>query len=154
MKNTNISYKNQFQYVDMNQCDIFTDPKSKELFCSEMCFACGAACQFAKYLTLHTDEKRAVETRRATPNGSNKTLYSGTKKKLDFAINKLRRIIADYCGRNINNIRFTPNMDAVEKLDDELNILDELVYADRPVKSNEWVIVRKYLTIADELKAA
>jgi len=49
------SYKNQKEYVDMNECEIFTCSTSKPLFCSEECFAHGAACQFAKYLPVYNE---------------------------------------------------------------------------------------------------
>ena len=50
---TDISYKNDSQYVNMSECEIFTCPTAKPLFCSEECFACGLACQFAKYLKTY-----------------------------------------------------------------------------------------------------
>jgi len=49
------SYKNKKEYVNMAECEIYTCKTSKPLFCSEDCFA-GRGCQFAKYLTVHTDE--------------------------------------------------------------------------------------------------
>jgi len=50
------SYKNKNEYVNMAECQIFTCPTAKPLFCSEECFSQGAACQFAKYLPVYRDE--------------------------------------------------------------------------------------------------
>jgi len=55
MANIEKSYKNKCEYVDMNECEIFTCKTSKPLFCSEQCFSHGAACQFAKYLTVYSE---------------------------------------------------------------------------------------------------
>ena len=55
MANIEKSYKNKNSYVNMNECDIYTCETSKPLFCSEQCFAHGAACQFAKYLTVYNE---------------------------------------------------------------------------------------------------
>jgi len=54
--NVEKSYKNKNEYIDMSECEIYTCKTSKPLFCSEECFSHGAACQFVKYLTVHTDE--------------------------------------------------------------------------------------------------
>ena len=56
MLNVEKSYKNKNDYVDMNDCEIFTCPTAKPLFCSEECFSHGAACQFVKYLPVYSDE--------------------------------------------------------------------------------------------------
>jgi len=55
MLNIERFYKDENGYVNMNDCQIFTCPTAKPLFCSEDCFA-GGVCQFAKYLPVYSDE--------------------------------------------------------------------------------------------------
>jgi len=57
MRGIEKSYKNKNEYVNMNECQIFICPTAKPLFCSEECWAQGAACQFAKYLPVYSDER-------------------------------------------------------------------------------------------------
>jgi len=55
MLNIEKSNKDKNEYVNMNECQIFTCSTAKPLFCSEECFSHGAACQFAKYLHIYSD---------------------------------------------------------------------------------------------------
>lgn len=79
-------------------------------------------------------------------------LYDGTRNKLDYICTKLRNVVNDYYYEDIRNPRFTPNIEAVSVLEDELDIIETIAnngYCD----SVHWPVVHKYLIIADEFRA-
>jgi len=81
-----------------------------------------------------------------------KNLYESTRNKLDYIAVKLDNMIHDFYVSDIINKRFTPNLDAVEQLADELAIIGDIVHAGRPIASEDWKLIKKYCAIADEFR--
>lgn len=79
------------------------------------------------------------------------TLHEGTRNKLDYACTKLRNIIDDFYMDGVQNKRFTPDIDAVLSLEDELDIVENIVNLGWCDKSN-WKLVSKYTSLADEFR--
>lgn len=80
---------------------------------------------------------------------TNKKLYVGTLNKLDYVAVKLDNMIHDFYVNDIVNPRFTPTLEAVKSLADDLSIIADMVHAGaRP----NWEIVKKYCSIADEFR--
>lgn len=78
-------------------------------------------------------------------------LYEGTRNKLDYVCTKLRNMIDDFYIEGKQNERFTPNIDAVSKLEDELDIVEIVAVGGYCDKSN-WKLISKYTSLADELR--
>jgi len=78
-------------------------------------------------------------------------LYEGTRNKLDYAIIKLRNVIDDFYFEGKTNRRFTPDIDTVVKLEEELDIVEQILHAGYEDKSN-WKLVTKYASLADEFQ--
>jgi len=79
------------------------------------------------------------------------TLYEGTRNKLDYACTKLRNMIDDFYMQGKQSERFTPNIDAVVSLQDELDIVENIVNLGWCDKSN-WKLVSKYSSLANEFR--
>ena len=78
-------------------------------------------------------------------------LYEGVRNKLDYACTKLRNIVNDFYYYGKQNERFTPNIDAVIKLESELDTVEHIVHMGYEDASN-WTLVTKYTSLADEFR--
>lgn len=54
-----------------------------------------------------------------------KTLYNGTRNKLDYVGIKLTNKANDFYANNIKDVRFTPNVEAVERLEEEIREIEK-----------------------------
>lgn len=78
-----------------------------------------------------------------------KTLYEGTRNKLDYVVIKLSNKVHDFYVNNIKDERFTPDVDAVERLAEEISEVEAMVYGDSNIN---WDLVKKYTALADEFR--
>jgi len=78
-------------------------------------------------------------------------LHEGTRNKLDYACTKLRNMIDDFYMEGKRSERFTPDIDAVISLEDELDIVENLVNIGWCSKF-DWKLASKYSSLADEFK--
>jgi len=78
-------------------------------------------------------------------------LHEGTRNKLDYACTKLRNMINDFYMERKQSERFTPDIEAVVRLEDELDIVENMLNVGYCDKSN-WKLVSKYLSLANEFR--
>lgn len=80
-------------------------------------------------------------------------IYEGLRNKLDYASTKLWNMVNDFYLEDIKNKRFTPTVEAVEKLEDDLSIIDRVV-ATGIALATDWDVVKRYIVISDEFRTA
>jgi len=78
-------------------------------------------------------------------------LYEGTREELDYACTKLRNMVDDFYYYGKQNMRFTPDINAVVKLEDELDAVELIAHTGYEDASN-WKLVTKYISLANEFR--
>ena len=56
-----------------------------------------------------------------------KAIFEGTRNKLDYVCTKLRNQVGDFYLNDLKNERFTRDMDAVIKLENELDKVENII---------------------------
>jgi hypothetical protein len=82
------------------------------------------------------------------------TLYKGTRNKLSYIATKMTNMAHAFYHDNEINKRFTPNANAVEKMEREIKVIEDIANCGEVYTPGEWKMVEKYITLADEFRAA
>ena len=79
-------------------------------------------------------------------------LHAGTRNKLDYIAVKLDNMIHEFYVDDAVNPRFTPNLEAVEALAEELSIIGQFVHDGKQPQGDDWMLIKKYCALADEFR--
>ncbi|MCL2500324.1 MAG: hypothetical protein FWE90_08305 [Defluviitaleaceae bacterium] len=80
------------------------------------------------------------------------TLYAGTRNKLLYVSTKLKNLCHEFWYREETHPRFTPDVDAVELLEREIEAIEAIANRGEAHTPGEWRLIEKFTTLADEFR--